>query len=454
MQLVPKHPFYEDFYPDWKKLRDMYKGERVVKAAGKTYLPPTRGMMFDGCNGPGESGYQDYLTYKQRALFHDNIREAVEHFVGMIWRKAPTINVPKQMEYLFEVATDTKETILTLARRITEEQLITGRCGLLVDLPKDGGLPYLVMYDAEKVLNWSDRFVILDESAYAEQDDYQWQWEDRARILSLDEGVYTQELRTQAGSDVVSPMYLGRTLDKLPFVFINTKDHLQTPDNSPLIGLANLSLNIYRSEADYRQNLFMQGQDTLIVIGGTRIEDGQAVRTGAGSMLEIEHGGDAKYIGVQSQGLAEQRLALDRDIKAAESLSGKLIGAGSQVESGTALQTRIAAQSASLIQIAQTGAAAVERALTIMAEWLGLDASEVSVTPNTEFGETVIAGKELLDLVNARTMGAPLSYQSIHELLVEKGLTKLSYEDELERIDEENAAGGGNLSFAGGFQVT
>src|SRR6185295_12082160 len=127
------------------------------------------------------------------------------------------------------------------------------------------------------------------------------------------------------------PVFRGKPMEEIPFIIINSCDINSSVDYPPLIGLGRLCMAIYKMEADYRQNLFMQGQDTLITIGGIiDPETGDAnlgttqdgVRVGAGARIDLNMGGDAKYIGVQSQGLPEQRQALDADKKAAQAKSG------------------------------------------------------------------------------------------------------------------------------------
>jgi hypothetical protein len=178
----------------------------------------------------------------------------------------------------------------------------------------------------------------------------------------------------------------------------------------------------------------MQGQDTLVVVGGVKKTDasedeGTPLRTGAGSMIEVEQGGDAKYIGVNSQGLSEQRQALENDRKRAETRSGQLINSGgSNTESGSALQTRIGAQTATLNQIAMTGASALESLLKMCAQWMGANPDDVKVTPNLEFADFEMSGKDLVDFMTARTMGAPLSKKSIHAMLVDRGVTKMDFD--------------------------
>ena len=52
------------------------------------------------------------------------------------------------------------------------------------------------------------------------------------------------------------------------YQIINSCDVVSDVDDPPLLDLGNACMTIYRSDADYRQNLFMQGQDTFVTIGG------------------------------------------------------------------------------------------------------------------------------------------------------------------------------------------
>jgi hypothetical protein len=242
------------------------------------------------------------------------------------------------------------------------------------------------------------------------------------------------------------PMIRGTPLEEIPFVFVNTKDIIPSTDEPPLATLMRACMTIYRGEADYRQNLFQQGQDTLVLTGDRKkaatedpATEDQPVRTGAGSLIEMEMGSDAKYVGVESQGLAEQRSALESDRKRAENKAGQLVDAtsGGDKESGVALQMRVAAQTATLNQIALTGAAALEKLLKICAVWMGANPEEVKVTPNLEFATVELDGDTMLKYMTSKQMGFPLALESLHALAVDKGLTKLTFEEEMAKIDTE-----------------
>jgi hypothetical protein len=233
-------------------------------------------------------------------------------------------------------------------------------------------------------------------------------------------------------------------LERLPFVVINSTDTLYEPSAPPLLPLGHLDLAVYRSDADYRQHLHAMGQDTLVVIGARPAADGttNTWRTGAGASIELDTGGDAKFIGVESAGLEEQRLALENDKLRASNAAGSLIDARSSApESGESKRTRMVAQTTTLVEIAQAAAAGLQEALCIIAEWRGLDPDKVEVEPNVDFGDEQLTGQDMLQMMTARSLGFPISKKSLHGLAQDRGLTALDYEEELEQIAQEEQDG-------------
>lgn len=477
MGIDAKHPSYIKFQNDWLMLRDFYAGPQKVKDQGEKYLPATEGMRLDGLE-KGKPGYNAYEAYKSRARVPGYVKKAVEVIVGLLHQKEAIIELPPELEYLRNRASVNGEPLKALHRRINVEQVFTGRVGLLADMDENPDPahpdPYIALYTAESIINWDDNtnladfgkleLVVLDESGHKRINKFDWKEIKKYRILEMS-GDTTDEAGTVTaksvyragafGNETVNPAYdqtmmfppmlRGGTLDFIPFVFINSKDLLPEPDEPPLKDLAETCKGIYQSEADYRQNLYMQAQDTLVVIGGVRnptgvAGEGDAVRTGAGSRIDIDTGGDAKYIGVSGDGIAEQRLAIEADRKRAQVAAGELIqNDGSQMESGQALTTRFNAQTATLNQIATTGAAGLEASIKQIARWKGADETKVKVTPNTEFIDFAINGAEFKALMEAKDMGFPLAEESLHALAADRGLTVLDFVTEMKLVEKDRA---------------
>ena len=456
MSVSSKHPLYTENLVDWNLLDHAYLGERIVKEQGTLYLPPTSGMLADGMSNANQPGYAAYSAYRKRAVFPEFVSDAVQTAMGMLWYKNPIIQVPSQLEPMLERMTTMGENVYEFLRRVHEQQMVLGRCGIMLDLPTTPQpgtvLPYATLYRGTHIINWNVgtlengdrkvRLVVLDETEDEMDDSFQWTTVKKHRVLRLKDGSgpYIQQIyREEDLTQEIMPVLRGQPLEELPFVFVNGKDLMPEPDLPPLLGLARLCMTIYRGEADYRQNLFMQGQDTLVVIGA---EDspGAATRVGADARLNLPIGSDAKYIGVDSKGLEEQRAALENDRRLASSRSGTLSDTTSrQRESGDALQTRVAAQTATLYDIAVSSASGLSKMLKLAARWVGADENAVEVRPNLDFVNLVINSRNIVELQTAKNLGAPISQQTIHTLMKERRMTEFEFAEELAKIKSEES---------------
>lgn len=453
MTVKNTHPEYDRVLPEMILVRDFYDGERAVKEKTTTYLTPTVAQKIDGMT-KGSAGLASYEKYLEGARCPDLVKQAIETMLGLMHKEDAVITVPPKMEPLLGAITQQGGSIQSLIRRINEQQLISGRCGLLLDADENKDAPYISLYHGESIRNWGEitskdglvsqlKMVVLDEP-FESVDDFKWMKKESYRVLSLfRDGELPPIYKTGVFEDIYDEsamhpvMLIGNTLQDIPFVFINTKTHLSTPDLPPLLGLAYRVLGIYRSEANYRYHLYMQSQDTLVRVGhmGDKTEP---VRIGAGAVLDVNIGGDAKFIGVNSGGLSEERLAIERDYDRAESMAMKFLEKKA-AESNDALITRKNSQTSSMTQIAKTSAEAVEIILKKMALWMGLNPDDVRVTAYTDFGDSLITASDVISLETAKTMGALISQETIHERMRESGLTDKTLEEERIAIANEDA---------------
>lgn len=470
MGVDAKHPDYEEYLEDWTQMADTFDGQRKVKEGRTLYLPATSGMVADGMENSNAPGYKAYEAYLKRAVFHDFVKDAITMMVNVMHRKPPTITLPTRMEPLREKITAEGHSLEALLRTINFHQLRDSRFGLLVDVPTGqgpGALPYIATYDAKSIINWDMgkreithqalQMLVLDESENERSADFNWVKQDKYRVLLAPTSDMVTLLGSTAiagagfisiairgkdgpltGGQAIRPSIAGRDLPYIPFTFINGGDLESTPEAPVLIGLSNLALAIYRGEADYRQTLFMQGQETLVVIGAAIDGDDESLRVGAGAKLELAMGGDAKYIGVKADGLAEQRQALENDKEQAAERGARLLDFGDTArQSGDALRIRVAARTTNLTTLAKTGAAGLQQALRHIAEFIGEDPKKVLVEPNLDFTDDSFTGQDVLEFMQAKAMGAPLSLRSIHNVFRKKDLTQKTFEDEMDEIDGE-----------------
>jgi len=385
--------------------------------------------------------------------------------------KPAVIKLPTRLAGMMDAATIQGEGLQLLLRRINTAQLLYGRCCLLADAPQgvdaDKALPYISFYDPIRVINWDAgrlnegrnqlELVVIDESGYR-REGFTWKTEKKYRVLtrggpeSLESGwerppegspfavcVKVNDTSMPILEDFIFPSIAGKTLDDIPFVFIGANDLVPEPEVSPLLGLSNLSLVIYRAEADYRQTLYMQGQSTLVVIGGAVDEAApEQLRVGNKGMIDLRIGGDAKYIGPVASGLGEMRQALKADQDEAQALGVAFLDVGqARGESGEALRIRVAARTTTISSVAQCGGQGLEQILRFCAEWIGEDPDEVSVEPTTDFADQTVAGAALLAFMQAKQLGLPLSLRSMHRMMQMNDMTEMDFEEENDQIEEE-----------------
>jgi hypothetical protein len=436
------HPEYDEYCIDWKQMRDTYAGERVVKENATVYLPKTAGMEADGTTGT-----KAYNAYKLRTVFYDFVATTVSDMLGVLEKEPTVYEFPGRLEPIEEDAGPDGEPIHIIHRRVNEQQLITGRVGLLLDPPSattPAALPSVVQYNAETILNWDDdnkspRWIVLDESRnVVEEGTLSWSWKEEYRLLAIDgsgkyyTAVYDQYPRNvdldnpavaadpsnPGNGEAVYPVLNGNTLDMIPFVVINATSLGVNVEKPMLLGLSNLALATYRGDADYRQALFLQAQDTLFLKGFSEAER-TSVRVGAGASLSSTNTeADAKFVGIESDGLPEMKES-QRDLIEKATDMGIEMRDKSGVESGDAILTRLTVRTATLTTVAKVAAAGVQKLLRIAAMWAGVDPEAVEVTPNLDFTDSAVTPKEVLEMWTVAQAGktGKLRLQTAQQLL-------------------------------------
>jgi hypothetical protein len=455
------HPEYDEYLVDWKQMRDTFSGERVVKENGTVYLPKTAGMKADGTEGNDA-----YASYKLRTVFYDFVATTVADMLGVLEKEPTVYELPTRLEPLEEDAGPDSEPLKVVHRRVNEQQLITSRVGLLLDPPSattPQALPSIVQYNAETILNWDSdnkepRWIVLNESRnVVGEGSLTWVWKEEYRLLALDGSdryyttVYDKYPRDvdidnpgaavdssdPMSGEAVYPMLNGNTLDTIPFVFINATSLGVNVEKPMLLGLSNLALAAYRGDADYRQALFLQAQDTLFLQGFTE-EDKSSIRVGAGAFISSTNTeADAKFIGIESDGLPEMKES-QRDLIEKATDMGIEMRDKSGVESGDAILTRLTVRTATLTTVAKVAAAGVQKLLRIAAIWAGVAPEEVEVTPNLDFTDSAVTPKEVLEMWTVTQAGG-MTTEDFHAWLKGHDLTSDDLEEWQAKIADSTA---------------
>src|SRR6185369_7706464 len=87
MPVDSTHLDYDANVTAWLRARDVFAGEDAVKAAGVRYLPRLDSQTDD-----------EYAAYKSRASFFNATARTADGFVGLIFRREPTIKLPEDRQ--------------------------------------------------------------------------------------------------------------------------------------------------------------------------------------------------------------------------------------------------------------------------------------------------------------------------------------------------------------------
>jgi hypothetical protein len=443
----------------WEMVRDALDGEDVVKGKNQKYLPIPPGMS-PGLNEVIENGKRTtgdrYHFYLQFAEFPEIVAAAVNGFQGIIHEKAPTINLPESMEYLREDATPEGAPLEVLWQAMTREILQTGRIALVCDVNDLNDQIRIAPYVTEALINWrlqaardggNPDFVVLNETRTIEDPDDPFRTKDQDvyRELRMVDGNYAVRTwatpvnggKAEIEEDFVPVLRFGSGLEAVPITVINATDTGFAYGPIPIMPMVRRAFSIYRLTADYRRALYIKGDPQPYITG---IDPDDAPTAIGGQAIWAFDSSDVRvgYLDVDGKGIPLTKEALDAEYERFHDEGGKLLSDSDRgAESGEALRRRAASKQVTLKGIVMNAADGLQDVLRKIADLLGADPEAVEFIPDLDFSEPTMTGEELMKLITSKNSGAKLSHRSIHELARRGGLTELSYEEELEEIEDE-----------------
>jgi hypothetical protein len=467
--VIAMHPEFKCKREDDILVDDCLDGQRKIKSKGTDYLPQTSAQKEDDKSGSA------YDAYKERAIYYNYPMDTLEAASGMMQKEPAVFTLPSAMESLETSATIDNDPLSGVLADINENQIAYGRYGLLNDMPQTtdrNAIPYIVKYAGKTIINWHEdikegkkrkRMVVLDESHYKMGKGGNHEYVNMYRVCALDEKdkYWTKSFTPEEYSKIdfetfnppedgnnYYPHYKGKNLDYVPFTFINVSNLSATPQKSPILDVCNLSIAIYRKEADHSQAEFVQGQSTPYAVGLTSEEEDDINYLGATSLITASNP-DAKlgYMEVSGDGLEETANTIENLKNTVVSKSVAIMDK-SMAESGKTVSIRASASTSVLKTIAVTGAEGLTSSLDMIYNWItsgkssdlrSLDEKELSVTPNMDFIDDDLSSvaDDIFKLVQSKNMGAPLSNKSIHQFAAKKEVTAMTYEEEQEEIKTE-----------------
>lgn len=469
---IPVHPFFNEQQELWRFMLAAFKGQdSVTENFGDEILIYPNGLSEIACTtNPAVSDEikEARKQYKRSAEWSPLLRTAIESLLGKIAAQLPTIELPPAMEYLRESATPDKQSLYVLYLKGIIELILYGRTSLLVDLPsvvENLPQPKIVLIPTLNLINWDVNadlelsFAVIQATKDVRVglnwiDGYEF------TLLMLDNGVYkwlktTNQSELSLIGEYLEPFEVkGKTVNFIPLTIINNNDLSVTPQAtfSPLFkGLIDILTKMYSLSAKINYQLRNQGNDTLVISGNIRNQDGadsdKPLQLGVGRFIQLMAGGTAEYIGINSQGLP----LLMEWYQKAENLAYNFAGVLnpndiSKDASGKALETRIQELDGVLNTITSTYCAGLNNSLRQIAKMLGLNENAVNVINASTDLEIKLPIADIVALNKARYMdGLPISEETIHNLLLQNGYTQKEFDEEMAGIEMDNAKLGDNI---------
>ncbi|EPH3102026.1 DUF4055 domain-containing protein [Providencia stuartii] len=441
MAVTDKHPQYLAAKKSWQIMQDAIAGEEKIKESGETYLPKSAGMVE--AERLGDSGKKIYAGYVNRAQYPLWVQDSLRTMIGLVSKLNPEIRIPnKQLQGVEENATSDGFGLKQLFIRVVRNLLVYGRCGLLIDVDKDG-VPYFALYDALSITNWKENsvggrkdlnLVVLEEQFNNSEDKFGHDTKTVYRVLELVNGKLAISLHDGDSIDDRTPRLGKDLLNFIPFIFCGTTDNTSEVGSVPLLTMAKAALKSYQLSADYYQSLHHTAHPQPWVSG---LGDGDHITiTGVMAAWDLPKDAQCGYLEITGVGIDKTKAEMDAQKNAALEAGAKVIDTKAQ-ESGEARRARQNDQHASLHSMVMCAAEAVEQGLKCMAIWLNFNPDDYAFTVKPDFNNATYD----IDLTRQLYEGAlagKISFQTYWEYIGTGKLPDIDYKEELLRVEAES----------------
>jgi len=422
MPVNSPHSEYTANLEKWNRARAVLGGEDSVKNGGELYLP----MLSD-------QDVSDYNAYKARAVFFNATARTVDSFVGMIYRKDPTIKAPASLDDFQKDATLQGQSFYDYGKFIVREVIGAGRSGTLIDWSDEEARPYIQNYTSEQIVNWRMKriggrtvlgLVVLQETISADEslipnapdqtnaqaapqgmapnvvdhyhnsgpanasaasgaDDFAPDMVDQFRVLRLNyDGTtptYIVELwRREQGKDKgdfvlvssLTPTRKGKPLDGIPFVFHGPNNLLPKVDKIPVEDIISINLSHYRTSADLEHGRHWTGLPTPFIAG---IDSNKPIVLGSQTAITTTHPeAKATFLEFKGEGLKALETAIAEKERQMSVLGARMLEQGKKAaETVEVVQMKQTGEQSSLMQIAFTLGESFELILRWALYWMG-----------------------------------------------------------------------------------
>lgn len=460
---MSNHKEYDAMVSRWKDARDAAAGEYEVHASRETHLPRLKDETDDAYK----------MRLKMTPWFGATWRTIIA-LRGMIFRRPPNVKVPPALELLLENIDNAGATFLSFSQKLTLDDLIVGRVGVLVDHTEvpagatvaDAGVvgarPYWCFYTTESILDWKYRtingkrqlvMVRLKEDPENHDDVNLKEGEEINKLLKLENNQYTQTLvvieSREKKETVVQgwpkiPLRKQVPLDFIPFQPIGVDSLVCGVEVPPLMDLITMNYHHYVQSSAYERGCFLSGLPTLFVYG----TDSTAPVYIGGSKANTypDPQTKAEYVEVQSSFSALianlEKKEYQMGVLGAKALEPRKAG----VESGDAWERKQSGDESVLTDMSTTLSEGVTNPLKWLAWWADIEDTDIKVEYNKDFLPKHMDAQMVSALMATYVQGG-ISYDTLFYNFDRAGVYPPGTEQEEEQGKiEEGTPGMGHLS--------
>lgn len=449
---------------DWRRVRDVMRGERAVKEGRTLYLPQPNPL------DASETNAKRYDQYVDRAVFYNATARTVSGLIGIAFRRWPELSVPVGLEVIEDDTDGAGGGIYNQAHRALETVLATARAGLLTDFPTrndatskadadaDNIHPIITLYAPETIINWRVNsrkrltLVVLYEQI-EEPDGYGVSYVEQWRELTLENGYYEQRIWRKGENSTPLMVEAHTPLDaagmpwtEIPFSFIGAIDNDSEMDRPPLLDLANLNLAHYRASADYFESAYFCGQPTFAASGLTQTwiadvwKDGNFY-VGCREVIPLPEGGAFSVVQALPNTLSAD--AMERLEKQMVALGARLLLQGEAVKTADQNRSETAAAHSVLSLSCDNVSAAYTEALRFAARFTGESEDDIEFAFHTDF-TGLSADANLINALVAAWQAGIMPKGEVWSALRQIGVIDPEKTDD--DLEEEIDAEGGGLA--------
>ncbi|WP_298983472.1 DUF4055 domain-containing protein [uncultured Roseibium sp.] len=450
---------YSRYVEDWVNCRDANEGQREIHRKGEIYLPKL--------GEQDEDDYKKYLLRSTFLGAFGRTVEAFSGMVfrrAPVIKLPSTMeewskDVTGDGIDLISFASTVVDEILITGRAgiLTDFPTTDGYGDLTIAQAEALQLePFLRKYIAESIVNW--RLGTLPNGGYGvikvvllefvEEESIANEFETvdlrQYRVLDFHEGAYRQRIYKEdqkaatknvtgavpmsvdiksgdktkgadeklTGKEIpgfhlyeVFPMIGGKTLDYIPFTFINVKTLTAEVEKPPMVDLVHQNMQHYRVSADYYHGLHYVGLPTPYVTGVT--SDNAPNSIGPTQIWALSNpDSQVGYLQVDAEGfktLREEMIAIEGRMAAmgARMLAPEKTG----VEAAETLNVKSRGEQSTLSRISGTVSRGMVQALMIARDWMA-GTGDVEFELNKDFIATALTAQDITALIAAWQSGA------------------------------------------------